>query len=100
MPCARQRGERGQDEPQLPYAALIAEELCQRLARPAASRQLGVEGREAGREGGNLPGKRTAAPDWLPLQDCIEGAHTVFSYSIGRPGKDCYLPVFSLRSWA
>jgi len=90
---ARQPGEGGNYDRELADAGLIDEKLGEPLPRPAASRQLRVERRETARHGANPQCRRAATPDCVALQDFVEGAHTVFSYSIGAVGK-----VLSCRS--
>src|SRR6185295_8268285 len=74
---ARNRGDGRQDELQLADAGLVGEDLGQPLPRPAAPRKFGIQGGKAGRDGGCGAGKRAAAPHRVPLQDFLEGAHTL-----------------------
>jgi hypothetical protein len=61
---------------------LAAQDLGERARRPAAARQLGIKGWEAGghRRRGELG--RPAEPDRLPLQDFFKGCHTVISLHV------------------
>lgn len=67
----RKRGERRQHELQLAYAFAPAEELAQRTRRPAAAGKLAIERGEAGGQGRRRGGKRSPAPDRMPLQDLV-----------------------------
>ena len=84
---AYQCRQRRQYEPELADTRLIAQKLGERLARPAASGELGVQGRETRGLRRNVPDQSPAAPHRVPLEDCIKSlgtkTHTVFSYSIG-----------------
>ena len=83
---ACQRRQRRQYEPELADTRLIGQELGEPLARPAASGQLDVQGRETRGLRRNVPGQSPAAPHRVALQDGIESlgtkTHTVFSYSM------------------
>src|SRR6185295_1436710 len=81
---ASQAGECRQKKRQLADAGLVSKDLRKPLAWPAAAGKLVVEGGEAARQRGSALDERAPAPHRMPLQDLLEGAHTVFSYSNGR----------------
>jgi len=83
--------ERRQRDLELTDAFLRTEDLGERSGRPAAARQLAVEGGVTrGNRTGN-PSGRGSAPDGIALQEMLKGRHamTVFIYSIG-PGRKGY----------
>lgn len=83
-----QASERGQKELQLADSLLQAQDFSERSDRPAPSRQMAVE---IGVAGGNRPRarrRRLAAPDWMLLEDFLQGGHTVRIYSTSsQPGS-------------
>ena len=83
LALASELRERRQDERELADAFSVGEALAQSGARPAAARQLGIEDGKAARHGIEACARSSAAPEDVALQQMLEGAHTVFSYSIG-----------------
>ena len=85
---AGERRQRRQHQLELADARFVRQELSQPLARPTASREHGVEGRETRGQRSHRLGESAAAPDRVVLENGIEShgtrTHTVFSYSI-RP---------------
>src|SRR5438132_140464 len=53
-----------------------------RFRRHGKAWQLGIQRGKAGGQRGNSLSESPAAPDRVPLQNFLKGAHTVFSYSI------------------
>lgn len=85
LASARQARQCREEKLQLADADRIGQQLAQPVPRPAAAWKLGIEDVMAA--GDSVAGRRergAAAPDGLPLQKVVQGAHTVFSYSISR----------------
>src|SRR5258708_37558341 len=66
---------------------LVRQQLSQPLARPTATGELCVQGRETGGQRRDVLCQSPAAPDRVPLEDGLKAAHTVFSYSTGAADK-------------
>src|SRR5436190_12149825 len=80
---AREPGKRRQNERELADACRVSEELAQSRTWPAATGEFLIEAGKAARHGIQIGAERSAAPQDVALQQLVEGAHTVFSYSIG-----------------
>ena len=84
---AGQRRQRRQYQLELADTRLVRQQLSQPLARPTATGELCVQGRETGGQRRDVLCQSPAAPDRVPLEDGLKAAHTVFSYSTGAADK-------------
>ena len=80
---AREPGKRRQNERKLADAFRVSKELAQSRTWPAATGEFLIEAGKAARDGIQTGAERPAAPQYVALQQLVEDAHTVFSYSIG-----------------